>query len=722
MRVSLLGRLVTLVTVSTIALGSMAPALATGACGDAVFGPQSDLVLDTDTFSVYRFLEEAVGPTRTSESEVLIPVYVSVPLSTDIAERFTLIIDGRVEYELKRVDPVNLFCLIPITGIPATLEIVVRANDAESSPSIIHLSNRFQAITVPFEPDRSEYEDAVLPAEYVRGTALRDGWGSFMYGLPSPHRRYFTESTIERAALLGTSDVYLYTFLEFENVLSDKPGLRLVGGDASMSREDFALAATSAHANGQRVHILLVPLLENLSEEEIAFLRGEKKEWAWLEALWSEYAALLIAQAQQAEETGIDGLLFDWLIEAVNLGAHEIRSSERARETVSELRRIYCGLIEFSIATHHGNVLTDELPRTMLEVSDVVHWANWEGAYDLESNTIKSFYDLLAPIVCDAEEIARIATGYFIFHAAFQCTDSFFVEGWADVAIGNLKGGVPDFFQQARAYEALLQCLSRSNEIDGVVFFKYDFDDPFGPELGPEAFARMDLSASIRNKPAEAVIKRWFRGQAGPTSPLPNLRGSNGVETMTDQPDLILSVPFVSIDELYNSHREIRLSDISSSLDDPEFGVQFGSKLGRPTATSYVELTWSANESIGGVAQCAFQDAQGLKLGLWGFASSIDAASFDGILIILWTEGIPAIEVELLTSGVGYTARAFGISNTPSIVKVPFDAMSPYGSQGSLGVPDSRLRRVSSIGFFTLATEGKVQVGGIGFYSDSERD
>lgn len=59
---------------------------------------------------------------------------------------------------------------------------------------------------------------------------------------------------------------------------------------------------------------------------------------------------------------------------------------------------------------------------------------------------------------------------------------------------------------QADCYEAFLQVISGQDFIKNVSFFGYAWDDAMDPE---NSIWPISLSASPRNKPAEAVIKKW---------------------------------------------------------------------------------------------------------------------------------------------------------------------------------------------------------------------
>ena len=59
---------------------------------------------------------------------------------------------------------------------------------------------------------------------------------------------------------------------------------------------------------------------------------------------------------------------------------------------------------------------------------------------------------------------------------------------------------------QADAYEALFQAAENREYIDGIQSFLYWWDDAMDPDT---TMVRVSISPSPRNKPAEAVIRKW---------------------------------------------------------------------------------------------------------------------------------------------------------------------------------------------------------------------
>ena len=101
-----------------------------------------------------------------------------------------------------------------------------------------------------------------------------------------------------------------------------------------------------------------------------------------------------------------------------------------------------------------------------------------------------------------------------IWEISIQSRDKYFTEGWIEdgFCVTNCiqNNYVTDFSIQAMGVEAALQAIVSQNKFTtGSVDFhsSYWHTDTVTP--GAEGFP--NLSQSIRNKPAESIIKYWFK-------------------------------------------------------------------------------------------------------------------------------------------------------------------------------------------------------------------
>lgn len=244
----------------------------------------------------------------------------------------------------------------------------------------------------------------------------------------------------------------------------------------------------------------------------MGYLWQARKSEAWITSILDQYKQIIVEEAEMAERCGVDAIVLYWQHGVVTYEGQEAIWTSRWREIIHEVRKVFSGQIEFNLATGADirNVVEGRIPLDIYSGVDSFLYSQWNPHLTSYRDSVEEIYRYFETWLAQLTRFKTLVQRPIILEVSFQSYDGYLVHGWFDAAIGKVGPNGPDFFEQARAYEALLQALRRTTVIDGIISYKYHWDDPFGPDLGVPALARMDLEGSIRNKPAEAVVKKWF--------------------------------------------------------------------------------------------------------------------------------------------------------------------------------------------------------------------
>jgi len=678
------------------------------------------LISSTPELYEYLLLDSCVS--RASDTPVTIPVYVSVPLLTPLDDEFEVCLAGGRCYPLSRVDPVSLHSIVEIPAIPTELHLTIRRNGEVVLDKSLGLANSFQAITVGIQLQGTPELCDSLPPDFVKGVATRDCWNRFFYGVPgegSFHRRDFTESTLQRIRLDGATDVYVTSFFEFTRVLP-MPELREVPaeeGCETLGEQDLLRIAEASKTENLRVHVMYNGMVaDSLGTAARNHLRSDDKSDLWMRSLLDQYEGFIVEQAELAERCGVDAIVLDWQDATVSVTGHEALWSSRMGDIIGRVKAVFSGSIEYNLVRSWGDIqrfldgefrLADFAGLDAFQISQGIN-PNARSVDD----SISSWYAVLSDFLEPLRQL-RDLTGIPIqLQVNFQSTDGYLRDGWHDVAIGLLGSSVPDFYEQARGYEALFQWAIRAGFVDGIVFYKYDFDDPLGPNLCPQAISRMDLSGSIRNKPAEAVVKRWFGGLPGPTS-----IGQNA------------ELPVAERDHL-------RIGDVADLQGDILLVDGFDSSFGRSTIggtysydsaekhspgtdpSSFCHIDWMAWED-GGCHRVTFRQNSWVKYRLTGIPR-FNATDHRGIGCVLWSDSDMYVDFEIGAiaddgTWTGWQFRGIPVTQTPRVYQLVFDGFST----GAVAATQEDFRQIVAFSIFPGSDQGVFYVDNWHFFVDT---
>ena len=498
----------------------------------ASVSPIADSKCDADTPAwLYNYV--GLGLPRHGEGPFWIPVYLSLPPETPCGESYLLETSGGEEYALDRTGTGIFMTRISVPRLPHRLILrVLRDTTPVSEWLEQYVQNSYQAISIGLSgPLSSRGSSAHLPDNFRVILSPTDVWGTFVYGRhDDTHTRHYVESVLQRITEAGATDVLLASFVGWERI-RPLPVLRPIvsGGTVTVSEQDLSRFVAEAHKRGLRVilmyHAVPLPGTEHLVRD----LAGPH-DHEWVSSFMEQYSDFMITQAEQAARAGVDVLVLNVSDAGVVYRGHEELWSSGMGLLVDQIKETFPGSLAYALSGPEvESILRQDLPLQGLQDIEVFFLYDYliRGSFlgDSLSDIWLSFSSILKP----ASEIKGMLGGRpLVLVAMAMSFRSFTDSGYVNVVVlGQDRVQEPDFLVQVRYLEALFRYLGESASFDGVVVGWMHWDDPFGPDLPGGALAQMDLGVSIRNKPAEALIKRWFDG-SNEVPPEPLADGAEG--------------------------------------------------------------------------------------------------------------------------------------------------------------------------------------------------
>ncbi|MBW2733034.1 MAG: glycoside hydrolase TIM-barrel-like domain-containing protein [Deltaproteobacteria bacterium] len=285
------------------------------------------------------------------------------------------------------------------------------------------------------------------------------------------------EKMLKELVSLGASHVSLVVSWSMHDVRSTKIGPRK---DYTTYKKVLKRMISRAHANGLKV--ILFPIIDVQNRKPLEW-RGTIKPKSW-DDWWRSYRRFIHHYAEVAARGGVE----------VFCVGSELVSTEKMHKRwtklISGVRKVYRGKLLYSANWDHYE------PVSFWKLVDVVG--------------LTAYYSLAKRKDADEETMLR---------AWKQVRDR--IAGWArridrrvlftEVGYPSLDGGAvhpwdytqgtrADMEEQRRAFSAFVRAWDGVKELEGVVF--WDWYGAGGPK---------DKRYTPRKKPAEEVIRRWFK-------------------------------------------------------------------------------------------------------------------------------------------------------------------------------------------------------------------
>lgn len=344
------------------------------------------------------------------------------------------------------------------------------------------------------------------------------------------------ESSMKRAKALGANQFDVYSFME---VLGDKksfvvqeiPTPYKYHRDAAITEKDMlelvrlgkkyeldvvihynTQADYSKYFSFKDIGLLGQGKKGASSHERAANELGvydEVKSREWVKMWFDGLEKTMLDWAGRAERTGIYGLDITPQYMVPKMSPEENYADERYAQMITNIRKIYQGKIFGSNSAWYGGMpsrtpqyintldgLYAYLPGINVPSgSDVETMRKFEsGQMDQVENDLKN-YKQEVYLVMTQGSYEGVNNGKKPFE-------------FNDYAEEQAIGSKADWQAQADGYEAFFQALNKRKFFKGVAHSGYWWDDLMDPNY---ADPLISMHFSIRNKPAEAVWKKWMK-------------------------------------------------------------------------------------------------------------------------------------------------------------------------------------------------------------------
>lgn len=292
---------------------------------------------------------------------------------------------------------------------------------------------------------------------------------------------------VRELARLGAEAVSLVA----PQVLRDVRSLEFYS-EPTVTPTDEALrrAARLSHAAGMRVLLFPIIYVWELGEGE---WRGTLDPPSW--GAWFErYSRVILHYAALAREEGIE-----YFSVGSELCSSESREAEW-RRLIARVREVYPGAVTYATNWDHRHVA---------RFLDAVDFLSMNAYFRLAEHgdpSLPALERAWRPIVEEVDSwAAELGKPLVIAEVGYPSRDGAARDPWDYTVEAPADAG-----EQAMLYEAFLRSWARSRTLTGVYFYLW-----WG-EGGPS-----DTGYTPRGKPAQEVLRAWFRGENPPSRGLP---------------------------------------------------------------------------------------------------------------------------------------------------------------------------------------------------------
>jgi hypothetical protein len=275
---------------------------------------------------------------------------------------------------------------------------------------------------------------------------------------------------------------------------ADDPTFRIVTeGRVYWGERDSGLAGTARMARAKGIRTLLKPhlWLRDRSDGKWVGSIAMKNEADWA-AWFARYEEFIVHYARLAEGLGMEAFCVGTELEGTS------RRTGDWRRIIAAVRAVYHGRL-----TYAAN--WSEFER--IEFWDDLDWIGIQAYFPLTDQAEASVDELVAgwtPHLARIEAVqARFARPVLFTEIGYKAADRATVEPWTWTTTDRYN---PD--EQGRAYEAAFRVLWNQPWCAGLYWWKWF------PDGHHEAGGR-DRYFTPQDKPAAAVMRRWYRGDAG---------------------------------------------------------------------------------------------------------------------------------------------------------------------------------------------------------------
>ena len=347
-----------------------------------------------------------------------------------------------------------------------------------------------------------------------------------LYQIPTPNQRLNTSiqrsvgvkdyyagntclyiETLNRLQQLGVDRIWIYNYGPWDDFT--KPVW-------SVSRSDWqipekALTTIVAEAKKRNIKVFLAWQFSGYDNKGIFLPVNQNSTSSDLKKMIDSHHKNIVDVAKYAQSIGISGIALDWNAYWIpNLNEHIELYATSMVTIAKEIKQNFNGILTY------GQIGIPIYDARIFEVINEVHLSLTTQLTSTENANISVglLKDKFIDSINQLDQQLPNFNKPIIWEISIQSRDKYFTEGWIEdgFCVTNCiqNNYVTDFSIQAMGVEAALQAIVSQNKFTtGSVDFhsSYWHTDTVTP--GAEGFP--NLSQSIRNKPAESIIKYWFK-------------------------------------------------------------------------------------------------------------------------------------------------------------------------------------------------------------------
>ena len=343
------------------------------------------------------------------------------------------------------------------------------------------------------------------------------------------HARNLYVETLNRFQQNGVQETFLYNYGRWDNFNN---AIWTVGqSNYQIPASEVAFFVSEANKRG--IKVVLAWQFTDLDNAGSSLNMGSPVTVDRLKQMLASFHALIVDQARVGTQIGLGGIYADWHAFWIpNLSSDPVLREIWITEMVSiitDIRKVFSGKILYGANTS----VIDPRIAALIDEYTLSLTVGWPGLSEAQNNAltvdmVKAEYlknIQLAKADYDSQMVGSRISVPINWAVSPQSKYNYFVEGWTEdgfcvnsCAQLNYK---TDYSVQAIGVEAALQAIAaQSYFTNGTVDFDsaYWHTDDVGPDdMGWDDYAKINnwdfpnLSQSIRNKPAEAIVRQWFR-------------------------------------------------------------------------------------------------------------------------------------------------------------------------------------------------------------------
>lgn len=467
---------------------------------------------------------EAGKPTKAT-------LWVTVPYNTPQQDMILLSIEGQSPIKMNKVGTLSWETEIDVKdGDILTYKYLKGSENSFSSQYEVEITKENQKIydgvsgwsDLPFNPD--------FPDNFLIAINMMDTWGrNYNFNWFEDTRKNIA-SSFERVAETGAKEVYVHDFLRAvfgEDDRISSTDYKIEGGifdddkrDEVMTQNDLNSLAKEAKANGLKIgwrtnldFVNWGKFIDspNITAEIAKVFEefGKPKTEEWVKDFLNKWKQVMLERAEMLNKAGFDIMILTPFFMAPAYYPHEELANEMWQDIVKSVSAVFNGQVGIVV----GGGFLEGSQYNYYREADIVYYLIWQllDKYQTSENpSLEEMRESFAEYLDDLEKRASdegvklsIIAHLYSYENSLNADEPVEVSDIGNPAILNIKA---DWQYQADAYEALFQAAQGRENIIGIVSFKYWWDDAMNPQ---DTKVRIDIEGSVRNKPAEAVIKKW---------------------------------------------------------------------------------------------------------------------------------------------------------------------------------------------------------------------